>query len=46
MKLLGKLICAVMGHRRGKRIDSAGALVRLQCPRCLAEWIRKERKGT
>ena len=44
MKLLDKLICAIKGHRRGKRDDKIIVNMGEQgyrCPRCGATWTRK-----
>ena len=45
--LWGKLLCAMFGHRRGRRIDDllgtlqGQGLYYLECPRCLATWTRR-----
>ena len=49
--LWGKLLCAMFGHIRGRRIthlahftDVTGTVNdewQYQCPRCLATWTRK-----
>ena len=40
--MLAKLICYLMGHRRGKRTGGASNLgVQLKCGRCGAVWNRK-----
>ena len=42
--LWGKLLCAMSGHRRGKRIKDMGIVnnqVIILCPRCGATWTRK-----
>ena len=51
--LIGKLICMVMGHQRGKRvvyvydgvtIINPGGMSTFACPRCGQTWSRKARK--
>jgi hypothetical protein len=48
MKLIGRLICAVKGHKRGKWVDQGIEWKKYRCPRCHATWSRKvkgENKG-
>lgn len=49
--LLGKLLCKIRGHKRGRRVvytvggpESDGER-EIQCPRCEAVWMRKIRKA-
>ena len=52
-RLIGKLVCAVLGHRRGVRlapndpphVPGDQNVMRYQCPRCLAIHTRKARKA-
>ena len=47
--MLGKLLCWIVGHKRGKRVgrtaDFGGSSVEdaavFECPRCGATWTRK-----
>ena len=45
--LWGKLLCAMFGHKRGRRFKNAdgapesGVVGRFICPRCGATWTRK-----
>lgn len=46
MKFCGWIVCALAGHKRGKRISSDSPLNLMterlyQCPRCLTHWTRK-----
>lgn len=46
MNIVNKIICALKGHKRGKRLsmsESTGTrlLNHFRCPRCGAEWTRK-----
>lgn len=46
MKILGKLSCWALGHKRGKRISGERSIEPLKsvtyaCPRCGAQWTRK-----
>lgn len=42
MKLIGKLLCRLFGHKRGQRTGVSSHLgVQFQCPRCRAVWNRK-----
>lgn len=47
-QLLGRLVCAAMGHKRGKRlgVSCISLMATFECPRCLTTWTRKARKGT
>lgn len=38
MRVIGKLLCKVLGHRRGRRVSNA----LVACPRCDATWIREK----
>ena len=45
--LLGKTMCHFFGHRRGRRVNpglSTLTNVLYRCPRCGAQWDRKQRK--
>lgn len=48
MKILGKLSCWALGHKRGRRVKFTiegipGVKVsdQVECPRCAAQWTRK-----
>lgn len=46
--MFGKLICLVLGHRRGKRLTTHTGGIPLgcdkfQCPRCHSTWTRKKK---
>lgn len=43
MKLIGKLLCKMFGHKRGRIVGlrvSIGEQI-YRCPRCNATWARK-----
>jgi len=49
MKLLGRMLCAALGHKRGKRLATHKDGIRpgfdlFECPRCRATWTRKKPK--
>ena len=47
MKIIGKLICAMRGHKRGRNFRPVLAeegRAYFKCPRCGATWSRKPRK--
>ena len=40
--MIARLICKMLGHRRGKRTGVSSVLgVQMRCPRCAAVWNRK-----
>ena len=41
--MIARLICRLFGHKRGVRINLAGAgdTAEFACPRCRATWTRK-----
>lgn len=49
--MIGKLLCWLWGHKRGKRDNSFVFAIEhneqgYRCPRCGATWTRKARKAT
>lgn len=45
MKIIGRLLCKVRGHKRGKRVSgtTGSKHIFFACPRCGAQWSRKAR---
>lgn len=43
--MIGRFICWLRGHKRGKRINYAQGMITFQCPRCKATWTRKGKAG-
>lgn len=40
--MIAKLICKLLGHRRGKRVKGTDTIC---CPRCNAQWQRPQKKA-
>ena len=47
--MIGKLMCKLFGHKRGKKIgeqgSAEGVTATYECPRCSATWTRKVRRA-
>lgn len=41
MKILNRMICLILGHKRGRRVETTTERLVFRCPRCGVEWGRK-----
>ncbi len=41
--MIARILCWLIGHARGKRVNVIDGVVTFRCARCMTTWTRKER---